>query len=455
MRFSLERIFILFFLIAIIGVVVLGFVNFNSNKSYFESTEWVEHTNEVIKESAMALSNLQDIGVRGYITTGDSTFLESYHNAQKLLAPRLDTLKALTWDNHEQSARIDTLTLYAMERVHLAQKYIALAAGKKIDDRLLADFTRESKANMTKIRSTIAEIISVEKELLKSRKATTIQSRNDFNLSVALIFAEIVLLLVVTFVTMIYYLSRRKKYEREILALNADLAKNVVQLNYANKELESFSYSVSHDLRAPLRIIDGFAKIMSEEYKDNLDAEGRRFIDAIRSNAQHMGQLIDDLLNFSRVSRQELAIHETDMHKIVTQVIESFQILNKTLGAELQIEHIANAKCDEILIKQVWVNLISNALKYSRKKEKPLIKINTQETDTEIIYSVSDNGVGFDMEFSDKLFGVFQRLHKVSEFEGTGVGLALVHRIVTRHKGRVWAFSVPDQGATFYFSLPK
>jgi light-regulated signal transduction histidine kinase (bacteriophytochrome) len=253
----------------------------------------------------------------------------------------------------------------------------------------------------------------------------------------------------------VLYLYHRKKSEQNILSLNADLARNVAELNNANKELESFSYSVSHDLRAPLRIIDGFAQIMSEEYKNKMDAEGRRFIDAIRTNAQQMGLLIDDLLNFSRIGRQELALHEINMTKLVEHVIDSFRVLNKTIGAEIQIGQIANAKCDEHLIKQVWINLLSNALKYSRKKEKPVISISTQETETEIIYSVTDNGVGFDMEFSDKLFAVFQRLHKVSEYEGTGVGLALVSRIVTRHKGRVWAYSVPDQGATFYFSLPK
>jgi signal transduction histidine kinase len=455
MKLSFDRIILLFFLISIVGVVILGVVNFNSNKSYFESNEWVEHTNEVIKESTSALSTLQDMGVRGYITTGDTNFLESYHNAQKALPAKLDTLKALTRDNKEQHARVDSLYGYAMRRVDLAEKYIALAGKHKLDTATLAQFTRESKANMTGIRASVADIIGVEQALLNVRRASTRQSRSDFNLSVALIFTEIVLLLIVTFITMIYYLRRRKKYEKDILALNANLAQNVIELNNANKELESFSYSVSHDLRAPLRIIDGFAKIMSEEYKSRLDEEGIRFIDAIRSNAQHMGQLIDDLLNFSRISRQELAIHETDMNKVVSQVVESFRILNKTLGAEIQTDHVPNAKCDEHLIKQVWINLLSNALKYSRKKENPVIRIATQETETEIIYSITDNGVDFDMEFSHKLFGVFQRLHKVSEFEGTGVGLALVSRIVTRHRGRVWAFSVPDQGATFYFSLPK
>jgi len=281
------------------------------------------------------------------------------------------------------------------------------------------------------------------------------QSRHDFNLSVALIFIEIVLLLIVTFISLLLYLYHRRKYEQNILKLNADLATNVSDLNNANKELESFSYSVSHDLRAPLRIIDGFAKIMSEEYAPQMDEEAHRFIEAIRSNAKHMGQLIDDLLNFSRIGRQELAIHETDMHKLVVHVIESFSLLNNTPGADIQLNTIVDAKCDAHLIKQVWINLISNALKYSRNKENPVIKISSEVTEKEIIYSVTDNGVGFDMEFSDKLFAVFQRLHKATEYEGTGVGLALASRIVTRHRGRVWAYSVPDQGATFYFSLPK
>jgi len=455
MKITFERIIIIFFFIAIVGVVVLGFVNFNANKNYFESTEWVEHTNEVIKNTAMTLSNLQDMGVRGYLTTRDTTFLESYRNAEQAVMPRIDSLHQLASDNPLQSSRMDSLRAYAVARQAICRKYIALADRQQIDSQALNNFTQESRQNMASIRTLTAAIIQEEESLLKNRKIITADNRSDFNLSVALIFGEIVLLLTVTFITMIYFLRRRKKNEQLILALNADLAKNVVQLNAANKELESFSYSVSHDLRAPLRIIDGFAKIMSEEYKHKMDEEGKRFIDAIRSNAQHMGQLIDDLLNFSRIGRQEMSLHEADMNRIVAQVIESFRLLNKTPGAEIQIEHIANAKCDEHLIRQVWINLLSNALKYSRKQEHPVINISTQETDTEIIYAIKDNGVGFDMEFSDKLFGVFQRLHKVTEFEGTGVGLALVSRIVTRHKGRVWAYSIPGQGATFYFSLPK
>ncbi len=454
MRFPFERILAVFFLIVIAGVVILGVVNYNANRSYSESTEWVEHTYEVIEESTLVLSALQDMGIRGYVTTGDTAFLESYYAASKVLMPRLDSLDMLTLDNPAEQDRIRTLRRLSHIRLDLCTKYIALANGNKMDAENLAVFTRESKINMNSIRAVTSEIRSAEEMLLKNRKIANEQSRHSFNLSVALIFSEIVMLLIGTLAAVLLYLFHRTKYEKNILQLNASMEGNIIQLNNANKELESFSYSVSHDLRAPLRIIDGFAKILAEEYKTMLDDEGKRFIEAIRTNAQHMGQLIDDLLNFSRIGRQELAIQDVVMKDIISKVVDLFGIHHKTLGAEIQVGNILNAKCDEHLIRQVWVNLLSNALKYSRNEEHPQIRIDSEQTASEIIYSISDNGVGFDMEFSDKLFGVFQRLHKVSDYEGTGVGLALVNRIVTRHKGRVWASSAPNEGAIFYFSLP-
>lgn len=455
MKLSFEKIFIFFFLLVIAGVIILGVVNFNANRSYFESSAWVDHTNEVIKESEMTLSTLQDLGIRVYLSTGDSSALDQYHNAEKVLIPHLEHLKSLTRDNSSQVVRIDSLTMLAMNRLTISQKYIGLAAQKPLDNNALQLYTKEVKANMNRIRANISDIINTEEGLLKVRKAETQKNRDHFNLSVALIFTEIVLLLIGTLVSVIFYLHHRKKYEKSILLLNADLANNVAELNNTNKELESFSYSVSHDLRAPLRIIDGFAKIMSEEYKNKLDDEGKRFIEAIRSNAQHMGQLIDDLLNFSRIGRQELTMHEVNMNDLVKSVISSFHILNKNDNTQIQIKALSACRCDENLIRQVWINLLSNAFKYSRKREQPLITISSQETETEVIYSIKDNGVGFDMEFADKLFGVFQRLHKVSEYEGTGVGLALVSRIVTKHRGKVWAQSSLDHGAVFYFSIPK
>lgn len=226
------------------------------------------------------------------------------------------------------------------------------------------------------------------------------------------------------------------------------------QLLAVNKELESFSYSVSHDLRAPLRAVSGYAQMMHEDYGSKLDDEGRRVLDAIKYNAAKMGTLIDDLLAFSRLGRKEVMKTEINMNELLEGVMID---MNKSVThkARLKIGKLHSVKADYGLLHQVVYNLVSNALKYSSKKEKPVVEISSREEGQEIIFSVKDNGAGFDMKYANKLFGVFQRLHAQSEFEGTGVGLAIVQRIISKHGGRVWAQAEPGKGATFYFSLTK
>ncbi|MEP7372228.1 MAG: PAS domain S-box protein [Chitinophagaceae bacterium] len=226
------------------------------------------------------------------------------------------------------------------------------------------------------------------------------------------------------------------------------------QVELVNKELEAFSYSVSHDLRSPLRIIDGYSELMISDYSNSLDPEGNRLLGIIKANVRKMGRLIDDLLNFSRLGRKELTYQQVDMNKMAETVIAEL-LFSGTKKYNIEISALEPAVCDSSLIRQVWVNLISNALKYSGDKENPAIEISSAKSGNEIVYSVKDNGVGFNMQYAHKLFGVFQRLHKMTEFEGTGVGLALVQRIITRHGGRVWAEAEVNKGAAFYFSLPQ
>ncbi len=233
-----------------------------------------------------------------------------------------------------------------------------------------------------------------------------------------------------------------------------ELTTKTEQLQVANKELEAFSYSVSHDLRAPLRAINGFVTILQEEYESKLDDEGIRICGIIQSNAIKMGKLIDDLLSFSRLVRSEIRQSPVDMEIIAQQIITDFMAGSHQNKISFDLGKIHSAVCDANMIRQVWVNLISNAIKYSSLNENTFIRIGSEKNENEIIYSISDNGIGFNMDYVHKLFGVFQRLHNIKEIEGTGVGLAIVQRIVNRHGGRVWAVGEAGKGATFYFTLP-
>ncbi len=252
-------------------------------------------------------------------------------------------------------------------------------------------------------------------------------------------------------------ISDIKKADNEIRDLNRKLEQKVQlgieQVVAANKELEAFSYSVSHDLRAPLRAIDGYTRMLEEDYSKLLDDEGRRLLNTVQANAKRMGVLIDNLLAFSRLGKKELVKTDVNMTSNASAALTE---INKTLvhHAAIIIEDLHPALADYSLISQVFINLISNALKYSAKKDKPVVRIHSEKVNNEIVYSISDNGAGFDMQYVHKLFNVFQRLHSQEDFEGTGVGLAIVQRIINKHGGRVWAESRVNEGATFYFTLP-
>ncbi|MFN8285230.1 MAG: PAS domain S-box protein [Chitinophagales bacterium] len=240
--------------------------------------------------------------------------------------------------------------------------------------------------------------------------------------------------------------------------ISAELEKQVeertTELRDTIKELESFSYTVSHDLMAPLRVMNGFAQILQEDYTEKLDAHGRKCIDVIMNNSTRMGQLINDLLDFSRLGRKPMVCKKVVMNELVLAVREELKAqAGAGFHAEIVQQNLGDVFADPAMLRQVWVNLLSNAIKYSSKKEKPLIEIGKFMQDGKAVYFVRDNGAGFSMAHADKLFGVFSRLHNQSEFNGTGVGLALVSRIITKHGGRIWADAKPGEGAVFYFTL--
>ncbi len=259
-------------------------------------------------------------------------------------------------------------------------------------------------------------------------------------------------------VSYILDISQQKELAREILELNKNLEHRIeertAELSEANNELASFSYSVSHDLRAPLRAIHGYSQILIEDYENKLDANGIRLLNNVKANARKMGQLVDDLLTFSRIGKKSLNRSVIHMNRIVDKVLASLREIDFS-KINVKIHQLGTENADPQLTQFVYENLIMNAIQYSSKKALPEIEIGVKEGEAIKTYYVKDNGAGFDMKYYDKIFGVFQRLHSDNEFEGTGVGLAIVHRIVSRHGGHVWAEGKVDEGATFYFTLNK
>jgi light-regulated signal transduction histidine kinase (bacteriophytochrome) len=226
------------------------------------------------------------------------------------------------------------------------------------------------------------------------------------------------------------------------------------ELSAALKDMEKFSYSVSHDLRAPLRAIDGFTRMLEEDYGPKLDGEGRRLLRVVRENTLKMSRLIDGLLEFARLGQRPLKVGMVDMKTLVADLLKELRLHEKPLSEFATVEELRPVYGDPLLLRQVWVNLLSNAAKYTGPRAEPHIAVGCKPDGHEVIYSVRDNGVGFDMQYSNKLFGVFQRLHTEHEFAGTGVGLALAQQIVHRHGGRIWANGTVGRGATFSFALP-
>ncbi|MGC1614617.1 MAG: ATP-binding protein [Candidatus Acidiferrum sp.] len=249
----------------------------------------------------------------------------------------------------------------------------------------------------------------------------------------------------------------RERLEQELRKLNEELEERVKDrtsaLEAANKELEAFSYSVSHDLRAPLTQLHGFSSLLLDGHASHLDDQGQRFLHNIKNGAMRMSSLIDDILMLSKVSQQELKVREVGLGSLAAEVSREFSSETRARGIEWQVGDLPSVKCDYSLMRQVFMNLLSNAIKYTRNREHAVIQISSKIIGGNQTILVRDNGVGFDMKYADKLFTPFQRLHREKDFEGTGIGLATVQRIIHKHSGRIWADSEPGLGTTFYFTL--
>jgi signal transduction histidine kinase len=481
------------FTLALAILLTIGVCLYRSASHQAETTRWVARTHGVLAKIQELILRLTDAetGRRGFIMTGRDRYLVHYTNAVQKVNKAFGELRELTQDNLRQQQACRALEPLIHQRLVVHAESIQRQLQGGMDSETQLQLTEKGQEVMEEIRRLIDQIDTIERALLQTRQATS-QANLWQTRQFALIGSAASLMILVWVAGLLLRENARRRLaeqalqktneelelrvrertadlaqtlagyeqaEREIKKLNEELERRVsertAQLENANEELEAFSYSVSHDLRAPLRHISGFVSLLRKDLADALSPQNSRYLNVISDSAQRLGKLIDDLLLFSRTSRAKMHGEQVNMGELVKDTVN--ELLPETQGRQIewQIGPLPTVFGDRPLLKQVWVNLLSNAVKYTRKRDQATIQIHCRKSPSnDWQFSVQDNGSGFDMRYADKLFGVFQRLHRADEFEGTGIGLANVRRIVNRHGGRSWAEGKPGEGATFYFVLP-
>lgn len=437
---------------------------------------WVQHTYQVIAQVERIMSAAKDAetGERGYLITGDEPFLAPYTQAVKELPGDMDAFQALTSDNPSQQARVSVMRDHMQKRLALLQKGIDLRRNGETMAQSIFAVAGSGKVEMDALRALSDQMEAEEQQLLAQRLATvqTRSSRAGWTVGLASSLDFVLLGLMMRF----YVRERRQRVQveqtaerltlanveieeksREIHELNATLELRVqqrtVELETINRELEAFSYSVSHDLRAPLRTVDGFSLALEEDYAEQVDAVGRDYIRRVRAGVQRMGGLIDALLQLSRITRAELERSDFDMQELAESVVAQLQQENPDRKIEFIVKPGPEANGDPKLVRVALENMLGNAVKFTSKLEQARIEFGWDAR--EKAWFVKDNGAGFDMEYANRLFSAFHRLHGDKDFKGSGIGLATVARVVRRHHGKIWAQSAVNQGATFWFTLSE
>lgn len=441
---------------ALMLLACIGALSYWSEVRNEHDRAWVTHTRLVVEKlQAIRIDITQtETGQRGYMLTGQESYLQLYLAGLNQIKQDTIDLADLTSDSPTEQEAIGRL--YPL----IAARLTELGDGIEVRKRsgLLAGVEAVTRANngekwMAQIAALIGEMRHTEGQLLSSRLETAAASTRKIKVVIVCGNALAILILMVKGFVIHWEIGKRTLAEQNLKQANDRLERRTGELSEANIELESFTSSVAHDLRAPLRHIAGYSNVMMQDYGPRLDVAGLSCLGKISAGAQRMGRLVDDLLSLSKVGQQDLSVEDTPLNLMVGQAVEDLVLECPGRELEWRIGDLSNAECDPGLVKQVFVNLLSNAVKYTRKREHAVIQLGQMSQNGERVIFIRDNGVGFEMQYAGKLFGVFQRLHKASEFEGTGVGLAIVQRIIRKHGGRIWAEAELDQGATFFFTL--
>jgi signal transduction histidine kinase len=468
------------------------------------SDNWASHSEQVIATANLLEKEVLDLetGERGFVITGERLFLQPFSEGLVAFPREATVLERLVSDSVPQEARAQTIARAGLWYISQSLRPTIAVARRSLTQAAAIVASGEAKRRLDAIRAQFASFITVENVLLLTRRSTAhaAASRAVWVAVGGLIGVVLLILLcarylarsIVAPVGRITATAARLasgdfsartieggggevadlgrafnamasslhegRYELanqnvELKARQADLQAVNAELESANAELNAFSYSVSHDLRAPLRAIDGFSRIVIDDDQGTLTDSQQRYLGLVRDNTQVMGTLIDDLLSFSRLANQPLERRTVQTAELVRQVESDAVAHQNARTIEFVNEVLPAVQADPALLRQVFANLLGNALKYSRERERTVVTVGSERRDGELVFIVRDNGVGFDMRYAEKLFRVFQRLHRAEDYEGTGVGLAIVQRIIARHGGRVWAEAKPDEGATFYFTL--
>ena len=475
MKASANRFVVPALLFAATVIVALNaWFAFRAVDSLLQSQHWVEHTWQVINqvESIMGSAKDAETGSRGFLITGDDLYLQPYKDARRELPQELDHFQWLTSDNPAQLPRITEMRAVLEQRLALLEAGIDLRRSGNNDAIRAMVLSGTGKAQMDHLRRIADEMEAEERRLLAVRTAHAKADSRRTRYTIALASGLDFLLIVLMFRFLAserrmriaseldaerLAVARAETEERadEVRALNATLEQRVelrtAELQSINRELEAFSYSVSHDLRAPLRTIDGFSLALEEDYAGAVDATGRDYIHRVRTGVQRMGQLIDALLQLSRITRAEITRESFDFSELAESVASNLLEENPGLDITFHIEPRLQVKGDPKLLRVALENLLGNAVKFSSKKPNTVVDFGWDKEKN--AWFVRDNGAGFDMHYANRLFSAFNRLHGDKDFKGSGIGLATVARVVHRHHGEIWPDSVLDHGATFWFTL--
>jgi signal transduction histidine kinase len=449
-RWSIEQRVLAGFGMVFAGIVVISAVSYRNTSIVVDNSRADTASHELIQllESIAETLDAAENGHRRFLVTGDDSYLKAHRTVRDQAPEYFRYLESLTASVPEQQARVTALERLIRSQIDAESAAITQREKRGAEGVRHLALSGAAKAELGDIHRLIGELESTEQHLMQAR---LLQSASSTRNTISLLGLGALLQLVL--LGSVYYLIHHDISARRRVA--AELKRRGELLQAANKELEAFSYSVSHDLRAPLRHIDGYASLLSKAAGASLNDKAQRYLQTISESAKQMGQLIDDLLVFSRMGRQEMLHTMVDLNQLVKSVIHDLRLDLQGKAISWTMTPLPHVSGDPAMLRQVYANLISNAVKFTATRDQPRIDIGAKPgAPGEVILYVSDNGVGFDMQYVNKLFGVFQRLHRNDEFEGTGIGLANVRRIVHRHGGRTWAEGAIDEGATFYFSLP-